>query len=77
MANVIPIKSYSNRTEADLAKSFLESRGIKSIVSADDAGGMNPWLLKATGGARLLVKEEDGKTALDLLENKTGSNGVP
>ncbi len=77
MANVIPIKSYPNRTEADLAKSFLESKGIEAIVSADDLGGMNPWLLKATGGARLLVKEEDRETALDLLENKTGSNRVP
>ena len=77
MANVIPIKSYSNRIEAELAKSFLEAKGIQAIVSADDEGSMNPWLLQATGGARLLVKEEDKETALDLLEKKTGSNGVP
>lgn len=72
MPNVIPIKSYSNRTEAELTKNFLESRGIKAIVSADDEGGMNPWLLQATGGAKLLVKEEDKETALDPVgeENK-------
>ena len=71
MFKVIPIKSYANRTEAELAKSFLESKGIQATVSADDEGSMNPWLLQATGGARLLVKEEDRETALDLLK-KTG-----
>jgi len=59
MPNLVHIKSYVNRVEADTAKSFLESNGIKALVSGDDEGGMNPFLLNATGGAKLLVQEED------------------
>ena len=67
MADLICIKNYNNRTEAELVKGLLESSGIESIVSADDCGGMRPHLLLGTS-ARLLVKEEDAQKALEVLE---------
>lgn len=70
MDKVIPIKTYPNRAEADLAKSFLQEHGIKAMVSADDYGGMGPHVLWGTGGVRLMVREEDNETALRLLEDE-------
>ena len=68
MSDLICIKNYNNRTEAELVKSLLESNGIEAIVSADDCGGMRPHLLLGTNGTRLLVKEEDAQKALDVLK---------
>jgi len=67
MADLICIKNYNNRIEAELVKSLLESSGIETIVSADDWGGMRPHLLLGTNGTRLLVKEEDARKALEVL----------
>ncbi len=68
MTDLICIKNYNNRTEAELVKSLLESSGIEAIISADDCGGMRPHLLLGTNGTRLLVKEEDAQKALDVLK---------
>ena len=69
MANLVCIKTYPDRTEAELVKGVLESKGIKAMVSADDAGGMNPALLWATGGVRLLVKKNDIQKAVEVLKS--------
>ncbi|MBU0478608.1 DUF2007 domain-containing protein [bacterium] len=68
MADLICIKNYNNRIEAELAKSFLEDGDIEAIVSTDDCGGIYPSLSLVTGGTRLLVKEEDAQKALEILE---------
>ena len=68
MADIICIKNYNNRVEAELAKSFLKESDIEAIVSTDDCGGLYPNLLLSTGGARLLVKEEEAQKALDVLD---------
>ena len=67
MGTLITIKTYPDRTGAELAKGLLESKGIKAMVSADDAGGMNPALLWGTGGARLLIKKKDVQKATEVL----------
>ena len=68
MSDIICIKNYNNRVEAELAKSFLEDSDIEAVVSADDCGGMRPHLLLGTNGTRLLVKEEDAQKALEVLK---------
>ena len=70
MEQFICIKTYPDRLSAELAKTFLEARGVKSIVSGDDYGGSNPWLLAATGGARLLVKSSDVQKARYQFERR-------
>ena len=69
MADLVRIKTYQSRIEAELVKGFLESKNIKAMVSADDAGGAHPALLWATGGARLLVKKKDIQKAIKVLES--------
>ena len=67
MSNLVCIKTYHNRMEAELAKGLLESKDIKAMVSADDVGGMNPALLWATGGVRLLIRKKDIQKANEIL----------
>jgi len=69
MGILITVKTYPDKIEAELVKGVLESKGIKAMVSADDAGGMNPALLWATGGVRLLVKKNDIQKATEILES--------
>jgi len=56
--------------EADLAKGALESAGIDAMIQADSAGGMRPHLAWASGGFKVLVREEDAAAARELLEQQ-------
>ena len=60
------VRTYATTLEAELAKSFLESSGMKALVSADDCGGMRPHL--QAKGVALLVHAEDLEAAADALE---------
>ncbi|MBM3705673.1 MAG: DUF2007 domain-containing protein [Actinobacteria bacterium] len=68
--NLKKIKTYSSRIEAEIAKSFLESHGIKSYIFSDDAGSMVPSQDFVTGVRLMVVKKDFGKTKeiLDALE---------
>lgn len=68
MADLICIKTYNNRFEANLAKGLLVTNGVEAVVSGDDAGGSYGSIV-AFGGIRLLVKEEDVQEALELLKD--------
>jgi hypothetical protein len=65
--NLIVVQTYGTRPEADLAKSELESAGIPAMIQADTAGGMREHLAWSGQGFKLLVREEDGTTASELL----------
>jgi len=59
-------KIFNSRMEAEMAKAYLESNGIKSYISSDDAGQMYPSQ-QLVGGVLLLVEKEDKDLALELL----------
>jgi Putative prokaryotic signal transducing protein len=62
---LVVIRDYLSKVEAELAQGALEAASIHSIVSADDAGGTEPGLWM--GGVRLLVRAEDAKRAAEIL----------
>ena len=66
MSDLICIKTYINREEAELARGFLETNGVGAAVFADDCGGARPHLQIA--GVRLMVGEEDVEKATQLLK---------
>lgn len=68
MADIVRIKTFVNRVEAEFAVSVLEAAGIRAIISADDAGGMRPDVGLSTGGVSLFVNREDAEDALSVLE---------
>jgi len=57
---------YSNKIEAELAQGALEAAEIESIVSADDAGGLQPGLWVGEG-VKVLVRPEDLDAARKIL----------
>jgi Putative prokaryotic signal transducing protein len=65
---LVPVASYPTRDEAEIVQGLLASAGIEASVSADDAGGAFPFVL--SGGAQLLVAEDDVEAASQVLAAK-------
>ncbi|MGD9015213.1 MAG: DUF2007 domain-containing protein [Candidatus Omnitrophota bacterium] len=68
MGDLVSIKSFMRRYEAELAKGLLTEKEIEAIVSADDCGGMRFDIGMGRGGIRLLVKKEDAEKAKEVLK---------
>lgn len=66
MTNLVAVKSFSGRVEAQLAQAKLKAEGIESTISGQDAGGALPLQSLNT---RLLVNEEYSDRAIKILEN--------
>jgi len=49
-----------------MAQQILDRSEIKSFISADDAGGMEPQLQRSMG-VRLVVNRTDAERALEIL----------
>lgn len=65
---MVTVKVFQNRTEAEVTKGFLASRGIESFITADDNGGMDPYPMQIVYGVFLKVSEKDLKKAKSLLD---------
>jgi hypothetical protein len=64
-AELVVIRSYLNKPEAEIAQGALEAAQIRSMIGADDAGGIGPHLW--IGGVKLLVRAEDADRAEKIL----------
>ncbi len=67
MKDLVKLKNYSSRIDAEVDKALLGANDILSFVSADDVGGFYPSIAMATGGVWLLVDKKDHEKALGLL----------
>jgi hypothetical protein len=65
MTDLVCIKKFGSRYEANIAKSVLDASHIVSFIQSDDAGGMYPFM---TEQIRLLVKKTDIQTAKKILQ---------
>ncbi len=63
--DLVVVRTYINRIEADLAHSALRASGIVSMIEADGSAGTQPGLWM--GGVRLLVRAEDAAQAGEIL----------
>jgi len=61
----VPVAVVGSRTEAELIVGMLRSNGLTAVVSADDAGGVEPQL--QWQGVRVLVASSDEAAARQLL----------
>ena len=66
--NLVVVDAFGSGPEAELAKSVLEAAGIDAMIQADSVGGMRPHVAWASGGYKLLVREEDADDAREVLE---------
>ncbi len=74
MSNLVCVKTFADRLQADMARSLLEANDIKASVSADDMGGMRPDLAFTSGGVKLFVLDENADKALELLNEDSNEN---
>ena len=56
---LVAVKAFRNRLEAELAQNLLAVHGIPSFVSAEDAGGMRPPPFSFAAGVQLIVRSLD------------------
>ena len=61
----VTVAVVASRTEADLIAGLLHSNGLRAVVSADDAAGLDPQLQLM--GVRVLVAPADEAAARRLL----------
>jgi hypothetical protein len=61
------VKAFTERTEAEIARGFLEAEGIAAAIAADDLGSEGPGM---TFGKPidLVVEASDVERARELLE---------
>ena len=65
--NLVCVKTFENRKDAEVAQGLLEQYEINSDVQAEDSGSMRPHL--AVGAkARLMVEENKSEKAKKVLE---------
>jgi hypothetical protein len=65
MEKEIVLKTFLNRYEAEMAKGLLDEKGIDSMVSDDDVGGLHPGIIVRE--CNLVVNEEDLEKAKDII----------
>jgi hypothetical protein len=68
------VKVFNSRMEAEIAKSYLESHGIKTQISSDDAG-QSIVSLQVARGVKLLASPKTVKKARRLLSEKESPYG--
>jgi Putative prokaryotic signal transducing protein len=64
-SELVTIRTYLVRIDADLAASALTAAGIEVLIRPDDCGGMRPHMWY--GGIELLVRTEDAADAERIL----------
>ena len=67
-APLVVIHAFGSEADAEMAKGALESAGIDAMIQGDSAGGMRPHLAWASGGFKVLVREEDAEAARAVLD---------
>ncbi len=66
LSHLVPVRTFLNRIEAELARSALTAAGVEAVLQLDDCGGVRPslWLT----GIDLLVRPEDFARATEVLD---------
>lgn len=76
-ANLVVVRAYGDRLEAELARGSLEASGIPAMIQGDTAGGMREHLAWSGAGFKILVREEDAAAAREVLTTPAEGNESP
>ncbi len=68
MDDLVVIKTFNTREEAEVVKGFLDSNGIKAFLLTDDASGSYSNLT-LVHGIRLMVNTKDKEKAIKALKS--------
>ena len=56
---LVVLKSFDTRVEAELAKGAIENAGIAAVIRSDSVGRMREHIAWSGAGFEILVREED------------------
>ena len=62
--------------EAAFFKSVLDAAGIESFIPNEHTLGVSPLLGQVLGGVQVMVRPEDFKRAVELLESASSSTAA-
>ena len=68
MSNLVVLRTFLYRHEAEFAKITLETNDIFSIIAANDLGGMRPYMSFGSS-IKLYVFDFDRDRAEEILEH--------
>ncbi len=70
---LVVIRTFSDRFEAEVARSALDAAGIASMIRSDDCGGTRPGMWMGNG-VELVVRSDDAAEAEEIL--RTGARAL-
>jgi hypothetical protein len=71
MKNLVVVKTFNTRIEAELAKGLLAANNIQSIIISDDEGGTAPFPFQPNSkGVQLMVAKADLVAAKSMLQSE-------
>ncbi len=68
MNDLISVRTFDQRYEAELVQGLLSAEGIESVIVADDCGGQRPDLSVRMNGVQLVIRQEDAAKANEILD---------
>jgi len=69
MDNWKTILSFTYPHEAHMAKGYLESEGIDTLIQDEMTAQVNNFYSNAIGGVKILIKDNDYEEGLKILQN--------
>ena len=66
---LVCLRTFNERTQAELVKSYLNACGIDVVIKADDAGGLLPSITMSSAKPCILVRVQDAAEAQRLLKD--------
>ena len=69
MSQLITLATYNSRVEAELVKGLLLLNDIRSIISADDEGGLMAYPFSLVRGVSVIIAEKDLKHAREIIHS--------
>ena len=64
---LVVLKSFASRVDAELAKGALDNAGIAAIIRSDSVGRMREHIAWSGAGFEILVREDDVAAAKEAL----------
>jgi hypothetical protein len=68
MADLVTVKTFTTRVQAELVKGILEAENVPAIIFSDDEGGMMAYPFSLVKGVRLQVRKADSQKAKKILK---------
>ena len=77
MSDLVCLRTYATRTEAELVQELLGSAGILALVNVADAGGSRPEVAFSTGASLFVSAGQVADAQAILATHETPEDRVP